>query len=1282
MSQLALTFAQRAATTLAQGFASRAISSLLAKRRDTGARLEELHVLSSTDGAPMPIPFGRVRLGGQVIWVDQPVEHTTNSRAGGKGGPRIRERSYTLSLAIGLCEGQIDGIGRIWADGAVFNAKLSSMRVYDGAVTQLPDPLIETTEGSAATPAFRGLAYVVFEDLSIEEFGNRIPQFSFEVFRSANAGGAENVEEKIKGVSLIPGSGEFVYATEPVITDLGPGRSRSENEHSFRGKTDVEVSLDDLQTHLPNCKTVSLVVSWFGDDLRCENNLLQPKIEVNEKATLPLPWRVQGLNRTQVPVVSLDDKQRPLFGGTPSDDTVLQTIASLKVRGMDVVFYPFILMDIPPGNLRPDPYGGTEQSAFPWRGRITSFPAPLQPNTVDQTDNVIGQIDLFFGTALPSDFTASNNAVTYSGPNEWSYRRFILHYAHLCALAGGVDAFIIGSELRAMTMLRDSSGNFPTVSHLRQLAADVRAILPGAKISYAADWSEYFGYQPQDGSNDVLYNLDPLWADPNVDFVGIDWYAPLSDWREGNLHIDAGAFRSIYEGAYLATNVEGGEGYDWFYASFADRQNQLRTPITDGAYNKDWVFRYKDIRSWWSNPHFDRPSGIEAAMPTAWVPQSKPIWFTETGCPAVDKGSNQPNVFFDAKSSESAFPYFSRGRRDDFIQRMYLDAITTYWAPQSENNPSSSVYGGPMLEDQKILAWTWDARPFPQFPALDDVWSDGANWEKGHWLNGRMGLSSLAALIQDLCWRADIFNIDVSQVEGLVPGYVVSGPTDARSALETLITIYDVGIFETFDGLRFQTMNQQGQISIIAPDQFVLDDDNQAPTKVVPDRETLPVDVRIQFSDEGADYQPASASVHGIETQKSRTISLALPLVTDSAFVRDVSHDLLAREIASMHTAGVVLPPSFLALEPGDLIRVDSLDIDQVWRVKGIDDAGTRELSLQAQSPASIFARSGAEPGLGLGPLSNPGPPEIVVMDLPLLVGEDDRKGPRIAAFAEPWDGDVTIQDGNTLIERLRMTAPATIGEVIVGINSGGILGRWDYGTELTVQLYGGALASFSQELVLGGENVMAVEHDNGAWEVLQFQNAVLAAADTYVLSGLLRGLAGSDDALPSPISQKAKCVLLNGASQVLPMRDFEIGTPIEFLARSRAAEPGSLGETTVNVIFSNRVSRQSSPVHLRADPGSGGVVISWIRRARRGGDYWGVGDVPLETVPEAYQFRVYIAGVVLSETVVTEPKILLSDMQIDGLFPSGRPLILDIGVSQISPFNGLGVEARQILYI
>ena len=261
----------------------------------------------------------------------------------------------------------------------------------------------------------------------------------------------------------------------------------------------------------------------------------------------------------------------------------------------------------------------------------------------------------------------------------------------------GLAAFLIGSEMVGLTTIRSGAANYPAVTALKALAADVRAILgAGTKVGYAGDWSEYFGHHPGDGSGDVYFHLDPLWSDANIDFIGIDNYMPISDWRDGWDHLDAAVAPAIYDRSYLQSNIAGGEGFVGFYASPVDRDSQTRTPITDGAYGKPWVYRNKDLRSWWLNAHYNRPGGVQSGTATAWVPQSKPFWFTELGCPAVDRATNQPNVFFDPKSSESFTPYFSRGWRDDAIQRAYLEATCLFWGAAA-NNAISSVYAAPMV---------------------------------------------------------------------------------------------------------------------------------------------------------------------------------------------------------------------------------------------------------------------------------------------------------------------------------------------------------------------------------------------------------------------------------------------------------------------------------------------------------------------------------------------------------------------------------------------------------
>ncbi|MGZ8370595.1 MAG: baseplate multidomain protein megatron, partial [Caulobacteraceae bacterium] len=202
--------------------------SSLAPARQVGPRLDSLHIQSTGEGSPLPAVVGRARISGQVLWAARFTEaRVAAETGGGKGGPKAYQYDYSLSFAVGLCEGPIDGIGRIWADGKPLDQTGVTMRVYLGADDQTPDPLIEAVEGEA--PAYRGLAYVVFEDLPLAAFGNRPPQLSFEVFRRPKPAGAPPaLEDLLTSVCLIPGAGEFVYATEPVLRRLSISRTAAE----------------------------------------------------------------------------------------------------------------------------------------------------------------------------------------------------------------------------------------------------------------------------------------------------------------------------------------------------------------------------------------------------------------------------------------------------------------------------------------------------------------------------------------------------------------------------------------------------------------------------------------------------------------------------------------------------------------------------------------------------------------------------------------------------------------------------------------------------------------------------------------------------------------------------------------------------------------------------------------------------------------------------------------------------------------------------------------------
>src|SRR5690348_3828187 len=316
--------------------------------------------------------------------------------------------------------------GRVWADGNLIDLSSFTTRFYSGGDTQTADPLIEEIEGAGNVPAYRGLAYIVFEDMPLAQFGNRIPQLQFEVLHSLAAANPDALENRLPGVALIPGAGEFVYATSVVTQDDGMGTTAPENAHNASATSDLDASLDELQALAPNLKAVSLVVGWFGSDLRAGNCTVKPGVEVAAKTTYPQSWSVNGVLRNAAHLVS-QIGGRPAYGGTPTDDSVVAAIQDLKARGLRVQFCPFLFMDIAAGNTLPDPYSNAStQAAYPWRGRITCSPAPGVSASPDQSAAAATQVAAFFGSASVANFSVSGTRVAWTGGTDWGYRRMIL----------------------------------------------------------------------------------------------------------------------------------------------------------------------------------------------------------------------------------------------------------------------------------------------------------------------------------------------------------------------------------------------------------------------------------------------------------------------------------------------------------------------------------------------------------------------------------------------------------------------------------------------------------------------------------------------------------------------------------------------------------------------------------------------------------------------------------------------------------------------------------------
>lgn len=1181
----------------------------------SGAILDSSQITSSAEGSPIPEVWGRARLGGQVIWATTFKEtvSTTSETVGGKGGSKTvsetTEYIYTVSFALGLCRSDGDvSLGRVWADGDLINLSDHTYRFYDGSSDQLVDPKIESVEGEGTVPAYRGMAYIVFEDMLLTEFGNRIPQITCEINRKAESSDDNEMEKTLRAVNMIPSSGEFIYGTQIYSADDGEGNSSTENAHGSTGEADLVASLDSLSNLAPNVDSVSLVVSWFGTSLDATTCQVRPKVDAGSKVVTPTPshtehtWLVAGQHRSITPVVS-DYDGKPAYGGTPSDQTIREAVIEMKARGQRVMFYPFILMDI---------------EDFPWRGRITGDPTN------------------FLGSAAPGDFTLdANGVVQYSGAaGEWSQRRMILHYATLLGdLLTEGDAFLVGSEMVGLSADQPAWG-----TGLASLITDVRAKLAsGVKVSYAGDWSEY-----------KEASLTPVWN--SADFIGIDWYMPLTNWRS--------SADEVYDRDVFKEGMTSGEYWDYYYATDEDRENDVQTPITDAQY------RQKDVGTWRDTNH----PGTE-------------IWLTEFGCSAIDKGANMPNLFLDEKSSESALPFASDGTRNDTVQRLYIEAMLEYF---SENTN--------VVDPANMFVWTWDARPYPAFPSESDTWGDVDNWTTGHWLTGRLGGSSVEDVVTDQCLQIGLTEdqIDVTGLASIpsrVRGFSNTSLTSPSTRLENLMDTYMFDAYEE-GGVIFFVDRAVTTLVELDMDDLVQSGDGSAFVKKRQKDTELPDRIKVDYSDELRSYSSASVDSHTVTGYSKRVDSFSSMSVLGTDYARSLADSMVHERWVARNTLSFTLPFSseysgnvYLGVwRPGVTFRFPH--DGRLYRVRTLTFGDDIEVEAVGYNSGVYSAVDHATGEVTSDSTISFGSSLVEFMDIPLNSSDDPNQwSPRIAARQSPWPGSVLVyrEDGSggyTL--NTSITVDSIMGETTTDLGSGPVW-VWDNKNTVRVKLYdtSASLSSVSDDSVLNGANAMLIETPSGEWEVFQYVNADLNEDGTYTLHRLLRGQLGTEAYMGEPTPTGARIVVYDSDRLGhLEGTSANLGVDMTLRYGPNGVVIGDERYTDETITPTGVAYRPYSPVDLRQRKIGDDIVLDWKRRSRHDGDAWDVTEIPLNEEYEQYQVDILDgSNVVRTLTVDNSESVTYTASQQVGDFGSNQATVSWV-VYQMSATFGRGSPA------
>jgi len=490
-------------------------------------------------------------------------------------------------------------------------------------------------------------------------------------------------------------------------------------------------------------------------------------------------------------------------------------------------------------------------------------------------------------------------------------------------------------------------------------------------------------------------------------------------------------------------------------------------------------------------------------------------------------------------------------------------------------------------------------------------------------------------------------------LDGYLEGYVIPAQSSAREALEPLLEFFNAYAIEEQGRLVFRQTDYADRKQINTRD--LLQETDGAQKVNVRDSELeLPSEVIIKHSTVFEDYEQRATKSRRLDGASDRQISIQLPAVMSEVAALERAEKRLRQDWVKRKTCTLAVPNKYFDLSPGDVVSFENND-EGLWVVNSKETGTGHEIEMVSHMdlPVSSSARLVANTPFVSFPTF--GQPLAIMMDLPLPRStEDGRIISHLATYADPWGSAYAVfsspsQDG--FKRRGLATVPSTFGTLLAEVDAGP-LGLLDKGNHLHVELLNNNFQSVDLLGLFNGANLLAVEVQNGEYELLQFQTAELQQDGTWILSSLLRAHFGTERAMQSGLLEGANVVAVDGTLTAIEMDSLELGLAQNWRigpARDPVASDNYLTLTHANT---RKSGRMLSPVHLRAQlQESGDVLFSWIRRGRFQSDTWENAEIPLDANTELYQLNILdMNGVSKRQVSLTSSNFEygLSDQQAD----------------------------------
>lgn len=1229
-----------------------------------GPRLNDLTITSSAYGSIIPIGYGTVRLAGNIIWSAGLKETKHKESTGGKGGGGGSYTTYTYSasFALALSEGKAEDLLRIWADGKLIYDKTVpqqvidvanaaegpitsvaitsgnksggvNFRFYKGTEYQLPDSLIMSHEG-ADIPAHRGLCYIVFEDLQLADYGNRIPNITCEVAYKAIDYTVPDVHDVVRTELANEAFWDFV-------------REISENSWAFniQAMRAMDVKYVGPQTQLAEYPYITTygdthVVYYMAaieavkDTVTNVYGVMLVKIDAATGQVLQTAYHKidsypgsYGFALRDNRIYLLEYRAANTFAPIEFDTDTLRRVSTTFTEEDNTVLVTL------PG------------SSGNWKASIM---------TTDRGYAVLYHYHSVFGSPL-------NRQLQYI--ETWSLVGIRTGYAYFDYYEpkeGHTGTPLPGmyNETFPNINWEGASGqSLTSVTRLWDL------VLVANLVTTDTTPIDYFI---------VFYVVDPM-NGRNVVSSRIDITSVVSD---DTAQLIIGSIRYLeYDNSVIVQLYGDAVGGVEHYVKIKMQDDFMYTYDKSGTI--EWVKTSADISSDtidWIFPSINAFSlyGIPSTYTAVKHPELIYTPSEDTRVFNFDTAEDSLIGWTDPRGSTISYSlYHSKGMNAQFH---FVDAdYGVIW--QWPNPPDGGTIDFSNLLFTR-LQYRGDPIVSPPKTTLADIVRD---------ICRRVDLDP-------------VDDIYVDELESaLVYGYTISQQSPARAMIEQLTIAYQFDFLERDYKLVGQFKNSTPVAELSYKDFSVLDQETGSIIRETRVQEVeLPMRVEVRYRDLDNDYQSnvqiSSRSQQPIPTMESVQVSsIDIPIVHTATYMKQLAEQLLYSTWINRTTYDGSTSWRWAKLDPADTVLITLVDGTILTaRILRSEFAGDLVINLSAVSnDEALYVPSNtmADSGLGVPNQFVPviAPSILIILDTPLLRDIDSLSRERhrlyytVAGTRDAWPGaGVLVSYDNAeynVIDQLQ--TECSWGIVNNALNDTDTPFMTDYESRLTVNVLRGAdsLESVSREQMLTeSRNAAAIIKADGGVEIIQFQNVTENVDGTYTLDTFFRGRRGTD-------------VFVNGHEvyQKIVFLDLETIQNTELALSERnmtkyykAVTYGMLldGADSVEYAHSGRDLMPYAPVHEQAAISGSDIDITWVRRTRINGflrDY--TDEVPLEEDSEEYELEIYDSpgGTLLrTYTGITSPTYTYPNADIITDFGS-IPDTLTIKVYQISAQVGRG---------